>query len=236
MKKFLKFLKYFLLAAVAVIVIVASVFIAKGYSMYKRALRDTPPEDVIEKITSDPDFTPLSELPDTYKKAVIAAEDHRFYYHGGVDLISVARAVYVNVTRLKLVEGGSSITQQFVKNAFFSQARTAERKIAETFMALYLERRYEKDDILSWYVNTIYFGSGYYSIRAAARGYYGKEPSELDDYESTMLAGLPNAPSVYSLDAHPDLAAQRQAQVVRKMIKYGYLTQQQGEEILSRNA
>ena len=228
-----KFLKYSVLTVCAVIFCIAAVFTVKGYAMYRRALNDNPPELAVEKIQSNENYVSIDVLPKLYLDSVLAVEDRRFYYHPGVDPISIARAVFNDIRRMKLVEGGSTITQQFAKNTFFTQERKLERKVAEALMALRLERMYSKKEILELYVNTIYFGSGYYSIREASRGYYDKEPWELSDYECTMLAGLPNAPSVYSLDNNPELAAQRQQQVVNKLVKYGYIKKKEGERILS---
>ena len=116
------------------------------------------------------------------------------------------------------------LPEQVAKNLFFTQEKQFARKIAEVFMAFRLEDACTKDEILELYVNTIYFGDGYYGIRDACAGYFGKEPAALTPYEATLLAGIPNAPSVYSLTANPDLAARRQRYVVGQMVKYGRLT------------
>ena len=180
----------------------------QGYQIYQEVIDGEPLSDKVEEIRSKPKYTPLSQLPDTYKNAVVAVEDKRFYKHGGIDLISTGRAVFINLKEKKLAEGGSSITQQLAKNMYFSQEKTFLRKVAELFVAFELEKNYTKDEILELYVNTIYFGSGYYGIYDAAMGYYGKPPSELSDAQVIMLAGLPNAPSAYSLDQNPQLAKQ----------------------------
>ncbi len=227
-----KAVKYSLLGVCALVICVLMYYTVSGYMMYRRALKETPPAQVVEEIRESSDYVTIDRLPKIYKDAVVAVEDRRFYSHNGVDIISIARAVCTDIRRMKLVEGGSTITQQLSKNLFFTQQRKLERKVAESFMALRLERMYDKDDILELYVNSIYFGSGYYSVRQASLGYYGKEPWQLTDGECTVLAGLPNAPSVYSLDSNPDLAKQRQRQVVDKMVKYGYITYDEGERIL----
>ena len=132
----------------------------------------------------------------------------------------------------ELREGGSSITQQVAKNVYFTQEKTALRKIAEVFMALEIEKNYDKDEILELYLNTSYFGDGYYTIKDACKGYFDKELMQMTDYEAILLAGIPNAPSVYAPTKNPDLAKQRQMQVMEKMIKYGYLTEKEAENIL----
>lgn len=132
----------------------------------------------------------------------------------------------------KLAEGGSSITQQLAKNLYFSQEKKFLRKVAELFVAFDLEKNYSKDEILELYLNTIYFGSGYYCVYDAAEGYFGKEPGQMNDFESTLLAGIPNAPSVYALTNKPELAAQRQRTVLECMVDQKYLTSDDAKEIL----
>ena len=164
--------------------------------------------------------------------AVVAVEDHRFEQHLGIDLIAIGRAAWNNLTSWSLREGGSTITQQLAKNMYFTQEKSFIRKIAEMFMAFRLESSYTKDEILELYVNSIYFGDGYYCVRDASQGYFGKDPIDMTDYESTLLAGIPNAPSVYSLTANPDLAEQRQQYVIQQMVKYGYISEGEGKKLL----
>ncbi|MFR7478366.1 MAG: transglycosylase domain-containing protein [Acutalibacteraceae bacterium] len=133
--------------------------------------------------------------------------------------------------RLSLAEGGSTITQQLMKNQYFTQEKKLERKFAEIYAAWELESYCRKQEILELYVNTIYFGSGYYGIYEAAMGYYGKEPSELTDQEAVMLAGLPNAPSAYALDTNPELARQRMDQVLDSMVECGALSREEADRL-----
>lgn len=204
----------------------------EGYRMYQEVIAGEPLTDKVEEIRSKPHYTTLDQLPDTYKNAVVAVEDKRFYKHGGIDLISTFRAVFINLKEKKLAEGGSSITQQLAKNMYFTQEKKFLRKVAELFVAFQLEKNYSKEEILELYVNTIYFGSGYYCVYDAAQGYFEKEPGEMSDYESTLLAGIPNAPSVYALTNRPELAAQRQRTVVECMVEQKVLTQEEAERIL----
>ncbi len=205
----------------------------KGYRMYKDALNSMSLEAKVEAIRSRDDFTTYDELPSIYVQAVLSVEDHRFYNHPGVDMIAIGRAAVNDVRAGAFVEGGSTITQQLAKNLYFSQEKELTRKVAEVFMAFDLERNYTKDEILELYVNSIYYGNNYYSVAEASQGYFDKEPSEMTEYECTLLAGIPNAPSVYALTVHPDLAEQRQAQVVSRMVKCGYYTQDQALETLA---
>ena len=127
--------------------------------------------------------------------------------------------------------GGSTITQQVAKNLYFTQEKRITRKVAELFMAVELEKRYDKDEIFEFYVNNIFFGSGYYNIYDASMGYYGVKPINLTDEQATILAGVPNAPSIYSPDNNTHLTIERQHQVVDSMVKYGYLTAEEAENI-----
>ena len=232
-KRIRRFIKWLLLFCFALMACGAGSLVYQGYELYRNALEGESLSAKVREIQEDPDYTPLAELPQTYRNAVVAVEDHRFESHFGIDVISLGRAAWNNIRSMSLAEGGSTITQQLAKNLYFSQEKSFLRKIAEAFMALRIEMRYDKDEILELYVNTIYFGDGYYGIREAARGYYGKEPGELTDGECAMLAGIPNAPSRYAPTQNPELARQRQRQVVRQMIKYGYFTEEEGEACLA---
>lgn len=217
------------LAAVGTIVI-------KGYCMFDSALESMSLSEAVAEIREQDSFTPVSELPDTYIDAIIAVEDHRFYEHFGVDIIALGRAMWNNLLAGRFAEGGSTITQQLAKNMYFTQEKSLVRKAAEAFMAVKIEMEYSKSEILELYVNTIYFGDGYYNVKDACEGYFGKEPYEMSDCECTMLAGIPNAPSVYAPTENLGLARKRQEHVVRQMVKYGYISSDEGEEITTEAA
>lgn len=221
-----------LLVVFLILTSVGVLFVGQGYKMYKDAIDEVSLKEKIEQIRSEENYVKISEVPEMYKKAVVSVEDHRFYKHHGIDIIAIGRATFNDIKAFSFAEGGSTITQQFAKNTYFTQEKKITRKIAETFLAFKLEKDYEKDEILEIYINTIYFGNGYYGIKEAAMGYFGKLPKDLTDSECIMLAGIPNAPSVYSLTENPELAKQRQKQVMAKMIRYKSLTKEQAEEIL----
>ena len=204
----------------------------QGYSLYAEAMEEKPLEQRVAEQRAQPAYTALEDLPETYLKAVIAVEDHRFYEHGGIDLLAMGRALWNDLRTWSFAEGGSTITQQLAKNLCFSQEKSIVRKAAEVFAAWDLERRYSKDEILELYVNSIYFGSGCYNVGSASATYFGKEPRDMTDSECTMLAGIPNAPSVYDPTANPDLALQRQRQVVERMVAEEFLTDGQAAAIL----
>ncbi len=166
----MKILKRIIFIVVLISMSIALLFVGNGYDMYKQAIEQISVEDKIAEIKDKENYTNFSELPQMYKNAVIAVEDHRFYK--------------------------------------------------------------DKDEILELYLNTSYFGDGYYTPKEACRGYFNKELNEMTDYECILLAGIPNAPSVYAPTKNPELAKQRQKQVMKKMIEYGYLTEEEADNIL----
>lgn len=228
MKTFLKVILLLILIGISI----GLLLIGKGYDMYKEAIQETPLEEKVEEIKSKANYTKISELPQMYLDAVISVEDHRFYKHSGIDVIAIGRAIINDIKAMDFVEGGSTITQQIAKNEYFTQEKKITRKIAEVFMAFEIEKKYSKNEILELYINTIYFGNGYYNIKDACEGYFGKSPNEMTEGECIMLAGIPNAPSVYNPKENPKLAKERQKQVADKMVEYGYLSKEKEDEIL----
>lgn len=213
--------------------VVCAFYGVRGYRMYDKEVKEKSISERVEEIHSMEGFTSYSELPQFYIDATISVEDHRFKSHFGIDLIAIGRAVWTDIRAMSFVQGGSTITQQFAKNLLFTQEKKLERKAAEVFAALEIESQYTKEEIFELYANTVYFGNGCYGIRQAAVGYFGKEPSELSDYECAVLAGLPNAPAVYSLDKNKELALQRVEQVLRSMVRNKIITQEEADRITS---
>ncbi|HTO80325.1 MAG TPA: transglycosylase domain-containing protein [Methylocystis sp.] len=167
---------------------------------------------------------PISELPPHLPKAFVAIEDRRFYTHWGLDPQGLARALLRDVLRRGGVQGGSTLTQQLAKNLFLTQERTLSRKIQEAILALWLERKYSKDQILELYLNRVYFGSGAYGVEAAARRYYGHGAREVTLPEAAVLAGLMKAPSKLAPDRNPQGAQERAEQVLNAMREEGFIT------------
>lgn len=229
----MKIFKKIILLVIIVFFVICAIIGVQGYSIYHDAIEETPLSDMIEEKRSDPNYATLDELPDYYKEAVVSVEDRRFYEHSAIDIRSIGRAIVTNIKEWDLVEGGSTITQQLAKNLYFTQRPEATRKVAEIIMAFQLEDHYSKDEILELYINTCYFGDGYYGIKEAANGYYDKEPKDLTLNEATLLAGVPNAPSVYAPTQNPDLAKKRQAHVLKSMVTNGYLSQEEADNILN---
>ncbi|MDE5991849.1 MAG: transglycosylase domain-containing protein [Oscillospiraceae bacterium] len=231
MFKILRLIFAVLVPIAAAVIIVSAV---RGYNMHRNAVEKCPPTQMAQLLRGE-DFVRMEELPEFYIKAVICAEDKRFYTHHGVDPKAVVRAVAHDLKTLSPEQGGSTITQQLAKNFYYTQEKRLERKFAEVFTAFDIEEEFSKDDIFELYVNSIYFGDGYYGISAAAEGYYGKAPDQLTEYECAMLAGIPNAPSAYSPTKNSDLAEQRLKQVLDRMTECGEITEERAAEITSEN-
>ena len=229
----LKFIKRIIIVIILVILFAGTILTYKGYQIYKEALNKISVIDKVVEIKKEKNYAELKDLPEFYLDAVIAVEDRRFYSHGAIDPIAIARAVFVNVKSLELKEGGSTITQQLAKNIYFTQEKSALRKVAEMFMAHEIEKNCDKDTILELYLNTSYFGDGYYCVKEACKGYFDKEPINMNRNEASMLAGIPNAPSAYCPTKHLGLARQRQGQVLDKMVKYKFISEQDRAKILS---
>ena len=230
-----KFFKKLFLLILVIAICICAFITYKGHVMYENAISKESIEEKVKKIKEYDNFVSIDDVPDTYKKATIAIEDHRFYSHHGIDLITTIRSLITDIQHKELSNGGSSITQQVARNLYFTQEKSFIRKIAELFVAVDLENNYKKDEILEMYLNIIYFGDGYTGLKQASYGYYRVSPKQLSLYEQTMLAGIPNAPSVYSPNANADLAIKRQEKVLDAMVKYGYLTKDEATEIKNVN-
>ena len=220
MKKIKRFISIVLIFALVCV----GIFVKDGYDKYKKIVSEKPISVAVAEIENKENYTDIENIRKIYIEAVVAAEDKRFYSHNGFDVVGTFRAIIRNLKAKKMEQGGSTITQQLAKNMYFPlMEHTFERKIIELFVAHEIEESYSKEKILELYMNGIYYGSGYYSIYDASMGYFEKKPSELTDFECTLLAGIPNAPSVYSLDVNPKLAYERQEKVIECMIECGYL-------------
>jgi transglycosylase len=158
------------------------------------------------------------------KQALVATEDKRFYEHGAVDFFSIGRALYTNTIAGQTVEGGSTITQQLVKNLFLSSKRIMSRKVEEVFLAYLMEHYYSKDEIITMYLNTIYYGTDYYGIKSASEGYFNTEPKDLNLSQAAVLAGIPQAPSYFNPVSNIDATKQRQRTVLTLMAQQGIIS------------
>ena len=168
-------------------------------------------------------LVPIAELPAYVPNAFIAIEDRRFRHHFGIDPIGMARAAVENMTVGHVAQGGSTITQQLAKNLFLDPKRTFDRKVQEAMLALYLESRYSKDQILTLYLNRVYFGAGVFGIQAASERFFGKPASQLTLPEAAMLAGSVKAPARYNPQADPDASIDRAGVVLDAMDDAGFI-------------
>lgn len=228
----MKLIKKIILFIIIAIFLFFGIIWLQGYNLYNSAISQISLSEKVSEIQNDENFVSIFGLPDDLVNATIAVEDHRFREHGAIDIISIGRAISSNLKAKDMVEGGSTITQQVAKNLYFmTEKDNVSRKIAELILSYHLEKNYSKDEIFELYVNTIYYGNGYYGIKEASTGYLNKDPKDLTLDESTMLAGIPNAPSVYAPTVNMDLCKNRQAKVIRSMVKYGYITQEEADGI-----
>jgi len=177
----------------------------------------------------------LAQMGKYAPAATLAAEDRNFYSHGGIDAGSTLRALWVDVTSGGLNEGGSTITQQLVKIQLLTPQKTFERKFHEMVLAIALEQRFSKDQILTMYLNRVYYGHGAYGIGAAARTYFNKDAKDLTPAQAALLAGLIQAPTAYDPTTHYDLAQEREQYVLQGMVSTNALSASDGEQAMAEN-
>lgn len=231
----MKFIRRLLLFILVIIIIIGSVLYLNGNKLYKEKLSEISLENKVSSVRENSNFIKLNSLPTYYKDAVVSVEDRRFYSHGTIDFIALARATFSNIKQKDFKEGGSTITQQTAKNLYLMKEKdVSNRKVAEFLIGRDLEKKYNKDEILELYVNTIYFGDGYYGIQEASKGYFGKDAKDLTLYEATMLAGVPNAPSLYAPTVNFHLTQSRQKKVVSSMVETGTLSQEEADKLYTQ--
>jgi len=175
-------------------------------------------------------FVPIEKIPDHLKKAFIAVEDKSFYENIGIDIEGILRALITDIKAGRIVEGGSTISQQLAKNLFLSSERSFDRKFKEILLAIKLNRKYPKDKILELYLNQIYLGHGAYGVESASKIYFGKHSWELNLCESAVLAGLPKAPSKYDPYKNLEEATVRRDVVLSRMVEEGFITEDEAVE------
>ena len=204
----------------AILIISLGVFAGFSIKLCREDISPMVIEKRIDEIRQQEDYVTIDDISETFLNAIVAVEDHRFYNHGAIDLVSIARAFYENIKNGQIVQGGNTITQQLAKNIFLSNEKTLdnektlERKLKEIIISFKLEEEYSKPEILELYVNIIYYGDGYTGISEASKGYFNKKPNELKEDEATLLEGSPQAPSYYELSSNYDKAERRQQEVI----------------------
>ena len=173
----------------------------------------------------------LDQVPDVLRDAVLATEDRNFYAHSGVDPIGIGRALWNDIRGSGPLQGGSTITQQYVKNSYLTRERTLTRKVKEAIISLKVERKFNKDEILERYLNTIYFGRGAYGVQAASRAYFGKDLADIQLQEAAYLAGLIRAPELADAERDPELAEARRARTLRQMERAGFISKAESDAV-----
>jgi len=193
-----------------------------GYLKYKDVVYNVGIEEKILQIKSSKDYIKISDISSDFLNAIVSIEDHRFYEHNGLDFVGIIRATINNIKEGKIVQGGSTITQQLVKNIYLDEDKNYSRKVAEVFLVNKIEKNYSKQDILEIYVNIIDYGNGYTGIKDASEGYFNTNPSDLNYEEATILAGIPQYPDGYNLTKYYKRALARQQLVIEAINKYKY--------------
>ena len=235
LKRFVKrLLSCLLLAALFVLVVIGGTLGVQGWRLYRATAAQKPIAGLYDEISSRPGFASCDQLPQTYIDAVISVEDSRFERHHGIDPAAIVRALWADLRTRSLAEGGSTLTQQLAKNELFTQEKQMARKAAEMFAARDIEDYYSKQQIFEMYAGSCYFGNQWSGVAQAAQGYFGKPTRELTRAECVVLAGLPNAPSLYA--SSPELALKRTQTVLKRMVKCRVLTQMQADAIAEEAA
>ncbi len=251
-KRLNKYVKILLIILIIFVIIFASVSIY-AYSVYKeysaalpniKDIQYEPPQsseiydrngNLIKTVyfAENRIYVSLNDVSKNFIDALIASEDERFYTHKGVDYMALIRALFSNIRAGTIVSGFSTITMQLARELFLTKEVTLERKFKEMILALRLEKIYSKEEILTYYVNQIFFGSGAYGVEAGARRYFGKHAKDLTLAESAMLVGVLPSPSVYPPTINFDLAKERQKIVLERMVKNGFITEEEKEKALN---
>ncbi|MGL5313594.1 MAG: biosynthetic peptidoglycan transglycosylase [Peptostreptococcaceae bacterium] len=221
MKKSFKNIIMCIFAVMIIISIPASKELLDGYNKYKYVVTNIGIETKISGIKNNNNYTDIKDIDKDFLNAIVSIEDHRFYEHNGLDFIGIVRATMNNVKEGRIVQGGSTITQQLVKNIYLDGDRNYSRKVAEVFLVNEIENMYTKNEILELYANVINYGNGYIGIKDACNGYFDTVPSELNYEEAAMLAGLPQYPEGYNPKKYYEKAVARQQIVLEAIDKYG---------------
>ena len=219
-----------------IFVVAAGTLLYQGHRRYLREIEVLPLQEAVEAYTSREDFVPYEQLDVDFINAVIAVEDKRFFTRKGYDFIALGRALYHNFQAGEFIEGGSTITEQISKNLYLGgYVDGIEDKIAGIYLLFDLEKHFSKQDLLALYANMNYYGDSYYGISEAAEGYYDASASDLTLAQAAMLAGLPNAPSVYQLSTGFKLAKQRQEWVLKTMQDNQLISEEERKEAIEED-
>ena len=223
-----KFLKKIIIRLLVVILLLSSAIWFIGYREYQRVMEEVPLAEIVEDYQHQDYYLNYDEIPPIFLDAIVAVEDERLYTRTTtLDPEAVLRAVWVNLKNFDLLQGASTIPQQTAKNLYYGHETSIIRKVSEYYITKDLLENYSKDEILTLYINIIYYGNGAIGLYEAAQNYFALDPFLLNEGELTLLAGLPQAPSVYDLTQNFNLAKQRQIQVLDRMVYLKQITEEQ---------
>lgn len=227
----------YLIISIATIIMLISIPVGKvvldGYFEYKQAINNINIDEKIEEIRNNENYVKFENIDKDFVNAIISVEDHRFYEHNGLDFISIVRATVKNIQAGKIVQGGSTITQQLAKNLYLEGDKNFSRKVSEVFLVNDLEKKYSKNEIFEIYANIINYGNGYTGIKEASEGYFGEESDDLNLQQATMLAGLPQYPDGYNPKKYFSKAVARQKDVIAAVLRYGDIDYKEDYYILA---
>lgn len=210
----------------------ASFLTVLGYQTYRSSLDETSVNEKVSELRLQEHYVYFDQLPEILVNALVSIEDRRFYQReSAFDLHAFGRALWVNISTLSLSEGASTLQQQVAKNLYWDYQTTLTQKIAQMFMMNDVNAALTHDEVIEVYFNIIYFGDGYAGIYEASMGYFNKAPEDLTDAEATLLAGLPQAPSIYQLSTGMEAAKSRQQDVLTWMVEEGYLSAEEAVQI-----
>lgn len=230
-----KFLRSLIILVIGIVVAFGCIFLFYGKKEVEQLESSQPLETLVAKTMNSPSFVPYEQISPFFLEATVCVENARFYSHGAVDIFGLIRAGISQIIPGMSKSGGSTITQQVVKNLYGKFNGGLEWKAAEIRLAYKLEQICSKDEILALYVNIINYGDGYIGIKKASQGYFNYTPADLTDAEAALLAGIPQSPSYYQLSDHADRAKQKQAVVLDSMVRNGKITQQEADTIYLQN-
>ena len=225
----MKFLFKILNIFIGIFVLFVFLIFLNGFYIYKNVTNEISVENKVKSITNKEDYVDIEKISKYVGEYMVGVEDSRFYIHNGIDIISIFASLVSNINAGYYKYGGSTITQQLAKNLYFTNEKSLTRKIAEMFVSFEIERNYEKDKILELYLNVIYFGNNYYGIKDASLGYFNVLPSELTDYQASLIVGIPQAPSLYNL-TNKDSMMKRYSNVLKILINNNKIDEDKAKE------
>ena len=230
-----KALKSLLITILVAVVAAGGFYVYKGMERAKVLEEQFPLEQLVEQVETSPSYVPYDQIDPFLLEATVAVEDARFYDHNGLDWIGLIRAGLSQIVPVFGKSGGSTITQQVVKNLYGQYDQGLDWKIPEMFLALQLEKGLDKNEILTLYVNIINYGDGYTGINEASWGYFGVAPIDLSDWQASLLVGIPQSPANLQLSDHYEQALSKQRVVLEAMVRNKMISSEQADEIESES-